>query len=171
MFSLRSNKVSREIFRPRPVSLWLTTSTTPQILTYIKIHHMIFFWLQRPSKGNYVVKKLKIQCFVVPHRWHNFFPSCLHVHSWYVCVQEQGDLLFPCAPMTTPLFLKLWAQCKPNRRLGRAGSTTVCSFTQEGILYLRSACSLERSSNKKTTNNEQNQPSVQWGDIRITHWY
>lgn len=45
-------------------------------------------------------------------------------------------------------------------RLRRTGSTTVCSFIQEGILYLKPACSLERSSKKKTTNNEQNQPSM-----------
>jgi hypothetical protein len=34
-------------------------------------------------------------------------------------------------------------------------------FTKEGILYFRRECSLERSPNKKTNNNEQNQPLAQ----------
>lgn len=50
-------------------------------------------------------------------------------------------------------------QPKPNRRLWQTGSVTVCSSIQEGILYF-SQCSLERSSSKKTTNNEQTHPSV-----------
>lgn len=68
-------------------------------------------------------------------------------------------VLFPLALRNSLLLGNRGCKSNPEEDW-QTGSTTARPFTQEGVLYVRSARRLGRSSNKKTTNNEQNQPLV-----------
>ena len=78
-------------------------------------------------------------------------------HDAFESKGRKTGLLFPAAPRTA---LPLWdCEHSSNPAKGRGKQAApLCAFTQEGILYLKPACSLERSSNQKTTDKEQNRP-------------
>lgn len=165
----RPHKV-REVFKPRPLSHHSAISITPH-------------WFSKASEFITWFLNWKTQCLVVHQRRQNnlFLPVSMPTQDAFEVKGRETCLLIPLALIINSLLLKLWAQPKPTRRLWQTGSTTVCPFIQEGVLYLRPACSLQRSSNKKTTNNEQNRPLVyrshslsSWsvkpkGTVRLSH--
>lgn len=138
----------REIFKPRPLSQGSTISTTP-------------YWFSNASEFITQFLNWKLQCLLVNQIMQNnlFLPVSMLTQDAFEAKGGETGLLFPLALRNSLLLGNYGYKSNPEEDW-QTGSTTARPFTQEGVLYVRSACRLGRSSNKKTTNNEQNQPLV-----------